>query len=115
MFARTATRDVELGGRTVRAGEPVTMLFPSANRDEAVFADSHRLDLDRRPNRHLAFGRGAHRCPGSAMARLEMAAALRALLDTTARVALDGEVEMFNWLEFGPRSVPLRLTARAGG
>ncbi|GLZ11578.1 cytochrome P450 [Actinomadura sp. NBRC 104425] len=114
VFARTATRDVELGGRTIRAGEPVTMLFPSANRDEAVFAAPDRLDLDRRPNRHLAFGRGAHRCPGAAMARLELAAALRALLGGTTRIALDGEVTMFNWLEFGPRSVPLRLTAGGG-
>lgn len=111
VFARTATRDVELGGRLIRAGEPVTMLFPSANRDESVFSDPHRLDLDRRPNRHLAFGRGAHRCPGAAMARLEMVAALRALLDDTTHLALDGPVKMFNWLEFGPRSVPLRLTA----
>ncbi|TNY35085.1 cytochrome P450 [Thermomonospora catenispora] len=111
VFARTATRDVELGGRLIRAGEPITMLFPSANRDESVFSDPHRLDLDRRPNRHLAFGRGAHRCPGAAMARLEMAAALRALLDGTTHLALDGPVKMFNWLEFGPRSVPLRLTA----
>ncbi|GAA1896551.1 cytochrome P450 [Actinomadura bangladeshensis] len=110
VFARTATRDVEVGGRTIRAGEPVTMLFPSANRDEKVFTEPDRLDLDRRPNRHLAFGRGAHRCPGAALARMEMTAALRALLDGTSEVALDGNVEMLNWLEFGPKSVPLRLS-----
>ncbi|WP_327106034.1 cytochrome P450 [Nonomuraea glycinis] len=109
VFARTATRDVELGGRTVRAGEAITMIFPSANRDEAVFDDADRLDLERRPNRHLAFGRGAHRCPGAAMARLEMAVALGELLAGTTRVEPDGEVRMFNWLEFGPRSAPLRL------
>lgn len=109
VFARTATRDVELGGRTVRAGEAIAMIFPSANRDEAVFDDADRLDLERRPNRHLAFGRGAHRCPGAAMARLEMAVALGELLAGTTRVEPDGEVRMFNWLEFGPRSAPLRL------
>ncbi|MFB4315160.1 cytochrome P450 [Actinomadura sp. 21ATH] len=109
VFARTATRDVELGGRTIRAGEPVTMLFPSANRDEDVFTAPDRLDLNRHPNRHLAFGRGAHRCPGTALARMEMAAALRALLDGGTGIALDGPVEMFNWLEFGPKSVPIRL------
>ncbi|MEO3795774.1 cytochrome P450 [Nonomuraea sp. B10E15] len=112
VFARTATRDVELGGRTVRAGEAIAMIFPSANRDEAVFDDADRLDLERRPNRHLAFGRGAHRCPGAAMARLEMTAALGELLAGTTRVEPDGEVEMFNWLEFGPRSAPLRLVPR---
>ncbi|NJP97915.1 cytochrome P450 [Nonomuraea sp. FMUSA5-5] len=113
VFARTATRDVELGGRTVRAGEAITMIFPSANRDEAVFADADRLDLERRPNRHLAFGRGAHRCPGAAMARLELAAALGELLAGTSRVEPGGEVEMFNWLEFGPRSAPLHLVPRS--
>ncbi|GAB3158934.1 cytochrome P450 [Microbispora hainanensis] len=112
VFARTATRDVELGGRTVRTGEAIAMIFPSANRDEAVFEDADRLDLERRPNRHLAFGRGAHRCPGAAMARLEMTAALGELLAGTTRVEPDGEVEMFNWLEFGPRSAPLRLVPR---
>ncbi|MEU7694722.1 cytochrome P450 [Microbispora hainanensis] len=112
VFARTATRDVELGGRTVRAGEAIAMIFPSANRDEAVFDEADRLDLERRPNRHLAFGRGAHRCPGAAMARLEMTAALGELLAGTSRVEPDGEVEMFNWLEFGPRSAPLRLVPR---
>ncbi|GAA3157504.1 cytochrome P450 [Nonomuraea salmonea] len=109
VFARTALRDVELGGRTVRAGEPIAMIFPSANRDETVFDDADRLDLDRRPNRHLAFGRGPHRCPGAAMARMELAAALGELLAGTDRVEPDGEVEMFNWLEFGPKSAPLRL------
>ncbi|MET8867915.1 cytochrome P450 [Nonomuraea sp. NPDC004580] len=112
VFARTALRDVELGGRTVRAGEPIAMIFPSANRDETVFDDADRLDLDRRPNRHLAFGRGAHRCPGAAMARMELAAALGELLAGTDRVEPDGEVEMFNWLEFGPKSAPLRLVPR---
>ncbi|GAB2927161.1 cytochrome P450 [Nonomuraea fastidiosa] len=112
VFARTATRDVELGGRTIRAGEPIAMIFPSANRDEAVFDDADRLDLERRPNRHLAFGRGPHRCPGAAMARLELAAALGELLSCTSLVAADGEVEMFNWLEFGPKSAPLRFVPR---
>ncbi|MFG2085451.1 MULTISPECIES: cytochrome P450 [unclassified Spirillospora] len=112
VFARTATRDVEIGDRTIRAGEPVTMLYPSANRDEEVFTDPDQLVLDRHPNRHLAFGRGAHRCPGTALARMEMAAALRTLLDGAAEITLDGPVKMFNWLEFGPESAPLRLTRR---
>lgn len=110
VFARTATRDVEVGGRTIRAKRPVTMLFRSANRDEKVFTEPDRLDLDRHPSRHSAFGRGAHRRPGTALARMEMTAALRALLDGTSEVALDGNVEMLNWLEFGPKSVPLRLS-----
>jgi cytochrome P450 len=111
VFARTAVHDVELGDRRISAGEAVTMLFPSANRDESVFPDPDRLVLGRRPNAHLAFGRGAHRCPAAAMARLELRCALEELLGATAAFALDGRVEMFNWLEFGPASVPLRLDA----
>lgn len=109
VFARTATRDVELHGRLVREGEPIALIFPSANRDEEHFDDVDAFDLERQPNRHLAFGRGAHRCPAAAMGRSELLIALEVLLSSTSAFALDGEVEMMNWLEFGPRSVPLRL------
>lgn len=109
VFARTATRDVELHGRLVREGEPIALIFPSANRDEGHFDDVDAFDLERKPNRHLAFGRGAHRCPAAAMGRSELLIALEVLLSSTSSFTLDGEVEMMNWLEFGPRSVPLRL------
>ena len=61
VFARTATRDVELRGRHIKAGEAVTMMFPGANRDEDIFEDGDSFRLDRKPNRHIAFGRGAHK------------------------------------------------------
>ncbi|MFC7405703.1 cytochrome P450 [Georgenia alba] len=109
VFARTANRDVEVRGRLVRAGEPITLIYPSANRDETRFDDVDTFRLDRRPNKHLAFGRGAHRCPAASMGRSELVIALDVLLTRTASFGLDGEVEMMNWLEFGPRSVPLRL------
>jgi cytochrome P450 len=111
VFARTATRDVELGGRRIRKGEPIALIFPSANRDEQHFDDVDTFDLDRKPNRHLAFGRGPHRCPAAAMGRSELVIALEVLLTSTSSFGLAGEVEMMNWLEFGPRSVPLRLEA----
>jgi cholest-4-en-3-one 26-monooxygenase len=80
-FARTATRDFELAGTTIRAGEDVGMWYPSANRDEAVFEDPYRFDITRDPNRHLAFGGyGAHFCLGANLARWELRAALRALI-----------------------------------
>jgi cytochrome P450 len=68
---RTATRDVELHGRHVRAGEKVVLWWTSANRDERVFEHPDRLILDRSPNKHLGFGWGPHFCIGSHLARLE--------------------------------------------
>ncbi len=71
-FSRTATRDTELRGNKIREGETVCMFYPSANRDEDVFADPFTFRLDRDPNRHLSFGIGEHFCLGSHVARLEL-------------------------------------------
>ena len=79
-FRRTATRDTALGDQQVRAGDKVVMWFGAANRDPAVFADPHRLDLQRSPNPHVAFGIGPHFCLGAHLARLEAAEMLRHLL-----------------------------------
>ncbi|MDL4774124.1 cytochrome P450 [Actinomadura xylanilytica] len=78
---RVATRDLELGGTRIRAGEAVLPAITSANRDTAVFTDPDRLDLRRAPNPHLAFGHGVHRCLGAALARAELAVALSTLLE----------------------------------
>jgi cytochrome P450 len=79
-FRRTATRDTELGDQQVRAGDKVVIWFGAANRDPAVFADPHRLDLRRDPNPHVAFGVGPHFCLGAHLARLEASEMLRTLL-----------------------------------
>jgi cytochrome P450 family 142 subfamily A polypeptide 1 len=71
-MARTATRDVELRGETIRAGDKVLLLYPSANRDAEVFPDPFRFDVERCPNDHVAFGYGAHFCLGASLARLEL-------------------------------------------
>jgi cytochrome P450 family 142 subfamily A polypeptide 1 len=71
-MARTATRDVELEGATIRVGQEVILLYPSANRDAAVFDDPDTFDISRSPNPHLAFGFGAHFCLGNQLARLEL-------------------------------------------
>jgi cytochrome P450 len=68
---RTATRDVELHGRSVKAGDKVVLWFCSANRDERVFEEPDRVILDRSPNKHLGFGWGPHFCLGSHLARIE--------------------------------------------
>ena len=71
-FLRTATRPTELRGVAVAEGEPVLMLFASANRDEDAFGPSAGVfDVGRQPNPHLAFGQGNHFCLGAALARLE--------------------------------------------
>ena len=71
-MARTATRDVELAGARIRAGQELLLLYPSANRDEAVFDDPDAFDITRSPNPHMAFGFGAHFCLGNQLARLEL-------------------------------------------
>jgi cytochrome P450 len=70
-FRRTATRDTELHGKTIRENDRVLMLYTSANFDERVFEDPMRFDITRDPNSHLAFGHGIHLCLGANLARLE--------------------------------------------
>jgi cytochrome P450 len=87
-IVRTATKDIELGGQTIRAGEAVALFFNSANRDETVFANADQFRIDRRPNPHLAFGLGQHHCIGAHLARREMRALLKTLLPRLESVEL---------------------------
>lgn len=87
-MVRTATRDVVLGGQQVEAGDELMLLYPSANRDEAVFADPFTFDVGRTPNEHVAFGFGPHFCLGASLARLEIAVMLEELLTRTPDLAL---------------------------
>jgi cytochrome P450 len=92
-FFRTATRDVIVHGQQVREGDPVMLLYASANRDEAAFGpDADRLDVAREPNHQLAFGFGQHYCLGAALARLEGRVMLEELLERFEVVELAGEV-----------------------
>lgn len=78
---RTATRDTELGGQKIAEGDKLLLLYPSANRDEAVFDEPFRFDTTRRPNDHLAFGGyGTHFCLGASLARLELRVMFQELL-----------------------------------
>jgi len=76
---RQAIRDVQVGGRLIRAGEPVTALLSLANRDEEVFADADEFDPYRQAHQHLAFGFGVHQCIGQPLARAELRIALTRL------------------------------------
>ena len=92
-FMRTATRDAELGGQPVREGDPVLMLYASANRDERQFGPTaDRFDAGRTPNQHVAFGFGTHFCIGATLARIEARALLDELLDRFETVELAGDV-----------------------
>ena len=71
-FSRTVTADTELRGRTIRAGDMLLNVYPSANRDADVFDDPHAFRVDRAPNLHLAFGTGPHFCLGANLARTEI-------------------------------------------
>ena len=93
-FRRTATTDVELRGRTIRAGDKVVVWYVSANFDEAVFDDPMRFDVGRTPNRHLAFGGGGpHYCLGAYLAKLEVQVLFDELLPRLAAMELAGPVE----------------------
>jgi cytochrome P450 family 142 subfamily A polypeptide 1 len=87
-MARTMTRDVELHGQTLRQGQKLLLLYPSANRDETVFDDPESFDIGRTPNDHMAFGFGAHFCLGNRLARMEMAVMFDRLLDRLPDLAL---------------------------
>jgi cytochrome P450 family 142 subfamily A polypeptide 1 len=71
-MARTVVRDIEFHGKRLHEGDKVVLLYPSANRDEAVFSDPFRFDINRHPNEHMAFGFGNHFCLGNSLARLEL-------------------------------------------
>jgi cytochrome P450 len=88
---RMTTEPVELGGVALPAGTPVTLCIGAANRDPAQFTDPESLDIGRTPNRHLAFGTGAHQCAGMALARLEGAIAISRFLARFPGYALKGQ------------------------
>ena len=92
-FMRTATRAVTVAGVDVAAGDPLLLLYASANRDEREFgASASTFDVTREPNHHVAFGFGTHFCLGAALARLELRAVLQALLDRYSAIEVAGDV-----------------------
>jgi cytochrome P450 len=104
---RVVAADVELHGRSLRAGDRVLLYFVSGNRDADAFADADSCMVDRRPNPHLTFGYGIHRCVGAPLARLELRVALECWLARTRAFGLAGEVTFEAWHRFGPRSLPV--------
>jgi len=113
-FRRTATRDTELRGQRIKAGEKVVMFYHSGNRDETAFDDPWRFDVSRQPNHHLGFGGGGpHYCLGASLARTQ----LRSIFSEMFRVIPDieaDEPEMYESGAFihGVKRMPCSFTAR---
>lgn len=111
-FRRTAARDTELAGRKIRAGDKVVVFHASANHDERVFADPHRLDLGRSPNPHVSFGDGPHVCLGAHFARLQLRVFHEEVRAACGGLELAGPPRRLvsNFIN-GIKSLPVRPTA----
>ena len=111
-FRRTLTQDFELGGKKLREGDKAILWFASGNRDHAVFDNPHRVQLDRKPNHHLAFGQGGvHVCLGMWLARMEVRVVLEELACRLTRLEATGAPR---WTRSnficGVKSLPVQAT-----
>ncbi|WP_051342416.1 cytochrome P450 [Pseudonocardia spinosispora] len=112
-FMRTASRDYEIGGVTIKEGQSLLLMYPSGNRDEAEFDRPDEFDITRRPNRHVAFGAGVHFCLGAQLARMETQAIFGELLPRLEHVELAGPVTgVHSTFVSGLKQLPLRYRMR---
>ncbi len=115
LMRRMAVHDTELGGKRIKAGDKVVLFYPSANRDETVFADPFVFDVARDPNPHVGFGAGgAHFCLGTHLARLELRVLFEALLERTPDLEQAGPARRLrsNFV-MGIKELPVRFTPGA--
>jgi len=106
-MAREVVKETAINGCTFKPGEMVLLSFPAACRDPAMFPDADKVIIDRKENRHAAFGLGIHRCVGSNLARMEMTVAVEELLKRIPEFSLDGEVTWSEGTVRGPRKLPI--------
>ena len=108
-MAREVMKETTVSGCPVKPGNMVLLSFPAANRDPAVFPDANEVIIDRKENRHVAFGLGIHRCIGSNLARMNMAIAIEEFLKRIPDFSLDsaGTVTWSEGTVRGPRQLPL--------
>lgn len=110
-FMRTAAEDVEVGGQQIKAGDWLMLNYVAANYDPAQFDNPRTFDASRSPNRHAAFGAGAHQCLGLHLARLQIKVLFEALLDRVEAVEPAGEAKRANTTFVGGlKTLPLRIT-----
>ncbi|MDQ3946336.1 MAG: cytochrome P450 [Actinomycetota bacterium] len=108
-MGRVVTEEVEFNGVTLSPGDRVLLNFPGANRDPEAFPDADQVIIDRRHNRHIAFGVGIHRCAGSNLARMEMNVALSVFLERIPEFSLEDPAAV-TWAGGqvrGPRRLPI--------
>ena len=108
-MARLVAKETTVNGCIFREGEMVLLSFPAANRDPEAFPDADKVIIDRRENRHAAFGLGIHRCVGSNLARMELTVAVEELLRRIPDFRLDGDVAWSIGTVRGPRRLPIRF------
>jgi cytochrome P450 len=108
-MAREVMKETTISGCPIKPGNMVLLSFPAANRDPAMFPEADKVVLDRKENRHAAFGLGIHRCVGSNMARMEMTVALEEWLKRIPDFRLDpaGKVRWSEGTVRGPRQLPV--------
>ena len=108
-MAREVMKETTISGCPVKPGNMVLLSFPAANRDPAVFPDADTVVIDRKENRHAAFGLGIHRCVGSNLARMEMTVAIEEWLKRIPDFRLDpaGKVTWSEGTVRGPRQLPM--------
>jgi len=115
-FTRVANFDTELHGQKIQKDEILALFYPSANRDEEVFANSNTFDIRRDPNHHLAFGIGEHFCLGANLARLELQAMFRQLAERIESIELAGPPQrMRSSLVGGIKHLPIRYKIKPRG
>jgi cytochrome P450 len=95
--ARVAAQDIEIDGHTICKGQYVLQFIAAANRDPAVFTNPDALDIERKDNRHLAFGYGPHFCIGGPLARLEGQVAINSILKRMPDIELACDVKSLQW------------------
>ena len=108
-MAREVAKDAQVNGCTFKEGQMVLLSFPAANRDPAMFPDADKVIIDRKENRHAAFGLGIHRCVGSNLARMEMTVAVEEFLKRIPEFRLAGPVTWSEGSVRGPRKLPLEF------
>jgi cytochrome P450 len=109
-FMRTVTEDTEFAGQALKKDDWLMLCYASGNRDEAVFEDPERFRVDRKPNKHLAFGYGAHLCLGQHLAKMEMRILWEEMIPHLDELELAGEPAMSEAVFVnGPKRLPIRF------
>ncbi|MCB1667187.1 MAG: cytochrome P450 [Pseudomonadales bacterium] len=113
-FMRSAVREVEIRGQVIKENDRLMLCYPSANRDEAVFADPDQFLINRYPNQHLAFGNGAHMCLGQHLARLDLRIFFEELIPVLDSIEMSAPPTFVEaTFASGPKSMPMRYKIKS--